>query len=70
MKTSTILITATIVTPFAFVIGLSAAAAISIGTLAGVSAIALNDYGKSTSYAEENAAVPTATKIEKLPLAA
>lgn len=70
MKTSTILITATLITPFAFVIGLSAAAVISIGTLAGISAIALNDYGKSISYAKVNVAVPTAQKVERHPFAA
>lgn len=71
MKTSIILIIATVITPAAIAVGLSAAAAVSIVTAIGLSSIALSDYSETKSYVTADSRVIASTqKAERLPFAA
>jgi hypothetical protein len=70
VKTSLILIASALFAPATILVGASTLAIVGFTTLAGVGAIALNDYAKPISNSSKFSTASVAKKIESLPLAA
>ena len=70
MKTSLILFASSLLAPAAVMVGIGAAPLVGAATLAGIGAIALQDYGHRPTYAHELTAVKAKPSAEHLPLAA
>ncbi|MCF3648644.1 hypothetical protein [Synoicihabitans lomoniglobus] len=69
MKSTTVLLTVTLLAPSAIAFGLAAPVAFGISAITGLLAIAVNDYGtRRLSYLDTK--VAAAAKAERLPLAA